>query len=275
MEVPGEEEKLEIEGGKRLADIVHGGHDEVVVLPVLTSFVGGFGEDAAVFGDRVEGACDDFLSADGVVDGDVAELGDVEELERVAACGGGGNDRRAVGEAHFLALGGEIFYFTGRGDGAETVFDEAADFGEFDVLGRGIGREVVEVIVGESDFGDFGASVVEFAVNDGGLEVRGEDAGIEDEESDVGGDTELADLEDEVACVGGVVEGELSPVHGETLERAVFIHDPVEGIEAASTVAEEVGNGAFLLWGELKLHWIILRRKGEKINIAIAPYKKW
>lgn len=68
------------------------------------------------------------------------------------------------------------------------------------------------------------------------MEVRGEDAGIEDEESDVGGDTELADLEDEVACVGGIVERELSPVHGETLERAVFVNDPVEGIEAGKPV---------------------------------------
>lgn len=72
VEVPGEEEKLEIEGGKRLADIVHGGHDEVVVLPVLAAFMGGLRENAAVFGDRVERAGDNFLGADGVMDGDVA-----------------------------------------------------------------------------------------------------------------------------------------------------------------------------------------------------------
>lgn len=72
----------------------------------------------------------------------------MEELEGAATGGCGGNDGRAVGEADFVALGGEIFNFTGGGDGTETVFDEATDFGEFDVLGRGVGREVVEVIVG-------------------------------------------------------------------------------------------------------------------------------
>ncbi len=236
MEVPGEEEKFKVESGEGLADVVHGGHDEVVVLPVFAAFVGGLCEDAAVLGDRIERACDNFLGADGVVDGDVAELGDVEELEGAAAGGGGCDDGGAVGEADFVAFGGEVFDFTGGGDGAEAILDEATDFGEFDVSGRGVGREVVEVIVGEGDFGDFGAGVVEFAIDDGGLEVGGEEAGVEDEEGDVGGDAELADFEDEVAGVGGVVEGELSPVHGEALKGAVFVDDPVKGIEACKTV---------------------------------------
>jgi len=83
------------------------------------------------------------------------------------------------------------------------------------------------VFVGEGDFGQFFFCFGEGAVDNACVEVRGEEAGVEYEECEVGGDAELAYFEDVVAGVGVAVEVLLCPVEVEADGVAVFVGYPV------------------------------------------------
>ena len=95
----------------------------------------------------------------------------------------------------------------------------------------GVFGDVVEVFVGEGDFGEFFFCFGEGAVYNACVEVFVEEAGVEDEDGKVGGDAELADFEDVVACMGVAVEVLLSPVEFEADGVAFFICNPVEVVE--------------------------------------------
>lgn len=95
--------------------------------------MGGFLDDDAALANGVEGACDDFTGAHGVVHGDVAELGYVEELEGAAAAGGGCHDAGAVFEPEFAFFGFGLFEVAVGFWFCKVLFDEGADVGEFDV----------------------------------------------------------------------------------------------------------------------------------------------
>lgn len=156
---PGVEVEFEVERGKflrRAGEVVHGGDELVVVLTVFAAFMRGFHEDLAVLADGGDAACDDFVGSDGVVYGDGTEFGDVEELEGAASVGGSDEDLGAVVE----------FEASFREDGflgvwLELLFDACADGCELCIEWRGVGWEVVEVLEGEADFGEFFLGVAE------------------------------------------------------------------------------------------------------------------
>lgn len=87
---------------------------------------------------------------------------------------------------------------------------------------------MVEALEGELYFFQLGFGIRQGAVNDTGLEVVGEEAGVEDEHGDECGDAELADLEYVVAEVFGFVELELCPVGLEADSAACFVGYPVQ-----------------------------------------------
>ena len=84
------------------------------------------------------------------------------------------------------------------------------------------------MVEGEFDFGEFCFSVRHGAVYDAGAEVWGEDAGVQDEDGDEGGDAELAYFEDVVAGVAVFVEVQLRPVGFETDGSPCFVGYPVK-----------------------------------------------
>lgn len=88
------------------------------------------------------------------------------------------------------------------------------------------------MLVSEGDFCEFFFGFGEGAVDNAGMEVFVEEAGVEDEEGEVGGDAELADFEDVVAGVGVAVELLLGPVEAEADGVAVFVCYPIEVVEA-------------------------------------------
>lgn len=88
------------------------------------------------------------------------------------------------------------------------------------------------MFVGEGYFGEFFLCLREGAVYDACVEVFVEEAGVEDEEGEVGGYAELADFEDVVAGVGVAVEVALRPVEFKADGVAVFVCYPVEVVEA-------------------------------------------
>lgn len=160
----------------------------------------------------------------------------MEELEGAAAVGGSDGDFRAVGKDDVASVECGFACEVGRGVAVDFdgvfCFEECADGGKFSVFRGGVWREVVEVAEGEGDFVEFCFSVRESAVDDACPEVVCEEAGVQDEDGDVGGDAELANFEDVVAAVGGGVEVVLSPVEAEALEVAVFVGNPVEVVES-------------------------------------------
>ena len=72
--VPWEEEEFEVQWGEGVADVVHGGEEQLVVDAPFAAFVGGFEVEVAVGGYAGEGAGLDFGGADGVMSGDGAEF---------------------------------------------------------------------------------------------------------------------------------------------------------------------------------------------------------
>lgn len=134
-----------------------------------------------VGGDTGEGAGLDFRSTHGVVRSDGAELGDVEHLERVTAIGAAYMDGGAVREGDF--------FLTERGEGdaiiilldGEVLLELSAEGSELAVERGGIVGQVVEVLVGEGDFAEFFLCLREGAVDNAGVKVFGEEAGVEDE----------------------------------------------------------------------------------------------
>ena len=189
--------------------------------------MGGLEENLAVEANGFLAAGADFGGALRELFRDGAKLGDVEELEGTTAEGGADVDVGAVVEDGFFCFDvGALGY----------GFDVGADFGEGDIEGRGVERDVVEVVESKLDFLQFCFRVWQGAVDDTCLEVWSEEAGVEDEEGDEGGDTELAHLQDIVAGVLGLVEFELSPVGFEADGAAGFIGNPIEVGEAPELV---------------------------------------
>lgn len=234
--VPGVEEEFEVDWGEVAADVVHSVQDLLVVEAEFAAFVGGFLNDGAALANGVEGAGDDFAGAHGVVHGDVAKLGDVEELEGAAAAGGGGHDARAVFEPEFAFFWFGLFEVAVCFWFCKVLFEKGADVCEVAVEVGGVGWEVVEVGVCKGDFGDFFLGVGEGFVHDCCRPVFAEEHGVEDEDCDEGGDAELADFEDGVTCVHVVVELTLSPIHSEAYHFSVFVEDPIEVVEARGAV---------------------------------------
>lgn len=181
----------------------------------------------------------DFSGADGVVCSDGAELGDVEHLESVASVGTADVDGGAVGEGDFfLPEGSERDSIIILLDG-EMFLELSAEGSELAVEWGWVVRQVVEVLVSEGDFAEFFLCLREGAVDNAGVEIFGEEAGIEDEEGEVSGDAELADLENVVAGVAVAVEVLLRPVEAKADGVAVFVGYKVEVIEPPLLVGEE------------------------------------
>lgn len=99
---------------------------------------------------------------------------------------------------------------------------------ESEVEGGGVFGNVVEALEGEFYFFELGFGIRQGAVDDTCFEVVGEEAGVEDEHGDEGGDAELAYFEDVVSEVLGFVELELCPVGLESDSAACFVGYPVE-----------------------------------------------
>lgn len=144
---------------------------------------------------------------------------------------------------------GEVGVGIGEGNACHFLFDHAADGGDHAFCLRGGVGEIVEVVEGEVHFIHFLFRLGACAVDDAAGDVGGEEGSIEFQECGEGGDAELADFEDVVAGMEMVVEFFLRPVHGETADKAVLIHDPVEVVEPPLAVGEEEGDFLILLRG--------------------------
>lgn len=143
----------------------------------------------------------------------------MEELECAATEGGADVDAGAVVEggvfrAYVCIFG--FFLYVGS-DGCES-----------EVKRGGVFWNVVETLEGEFYFFELGFGIRQGAVNDTCFEVVGEEAGVEDEHGDEGGDAELTDFQDVVSEVLGFVELELCPVGLEADGSACFVGYPVQ-----------------------------------------------
>lgn len=97
------------------------------------------------------------------------------------------------GDSIFVLLDGEVF------------LELSAEGSELAVEGGGGVGQVVKVLVSEGDFAELFFGFREGAVDNASVEVFCKQAGVEDEEGEVGGDAELADFEDVVAGVAVAV----------------------------------------------------------------------
>ncbi len=258
---PGKEEESEVQRGEGLAHHVHGGHRERVVEAVLASFVGGFLDDDAGFGDGVEAAGHDFRGLFGIVGGNGSQFRDMENLKGAAAQGGGGIDSGAVRE-----------FDIGLGEGRpfHLVLDQGADQGDEAVPFRGVFRKVVQVVESEVHLVHLLFRLRASAVDDAAGDVGGEEGGVQLQDGGKGGDAELAHFQDVVAVVELVVEFFLRPIHTETLEQPLLINDPVEVVETPLAVIEQRLDFLVLFrsqfherGGEGHQPWRARRRKGR------------
>lgn len=202
----------------------------MVVEAVAAAFVGGFQQNDAALVDGVEGARDGFFRLGGVMDGDGAEFGDVEELVCAATKRGPGVDGGAVREGGFGGAYVAAFHF---------FLEPCADEGDLFVFVRGVLRKVVEVVVGEFDFGELLFGLWCGTVYYSGCVVGGKEAHVEDEQGGVCGEAKLACLEDVVVVVEAAVDFLLRPVEAEAVDFAFFVDDVVEVVQPPVTVGEE------------------------------------
>lgn len=198
------------------------------------------------------------------MDGDAAELGDVQQLEGSASQGCADGDGGAVGKDDFAGF--EAY-------AAVVVFDHASNGGGVAVGVSCFFGDGVEVFKGKADFVEFGTGVFEGFVDDAGLVVRREEAAVEHQQGHVGRDAELAHFEDVVAGVGALVQFSLRPVELEALAFAVFVDDLVQVVDPGGWVAEDGSDGVCLLVGELLLgrgHAVILQHDGGRVPCNVC-----
>lgn len=251
---PAKEPEFGVKGCEGLADQVHCFGDEAVVEAVLSAFMGGFEDDDSALVNGVEGACDGFFRFGGVVYGDGTKFGDVDELVSAAAQGCSGVDGGAVGEFGFGGSDVAAFHF---------CLEPCTDEGKFFVSFRGILREVVKVVKGEFDFGEFLFGFRSGAVNDPGCVVGREQAHVQDEQGGVSGDAELAGFEYVVVVVESSVDFLLCPVEMEADDFAVFVDDMVEVVQPPFAVGQEGFQGSVLFMGQLHFPFVVVILAGR------------
>ena len=212
---PAEEMELEVEHGHWCAGIAQGlrllAH---VVERALPALGGGFDDDDVSGPDRVEGAGPDLPCHLRLAGGDLAVLGNVEDLQGAATVRGADIHPAAVGPLQGLLGVGD------QRDGGLDRFRQA--------------------VVGEPDLVELLLRVGEGDVDDTGLGVRRPQTGVEDEHGDQRREPALPVLEDDVQPPHCFPKARLALVHPERHNLAGLVGDPVQIVHAPVAIGEQL-----------------------------------
>ena len=97
---PGKEKNLPIQGRKRFADHLHGRLGHLVIEAKLSSLMGGFPDNHAVFGNGVHGPCHNLAGSQRGMGRDVSKFRDMQKLKCAAAERCAGCNFTPIGKRH-------------------------------------------------------------------------------------------------------------------------------------------------------------------------------